>query len=134
MNDEDLFEALYHFSSHVHFHDDQDMLVVDEIEKGMNVDSHVLFFKTNDDSYAPLCTPQQLEERRAKGLCYNCDRNYSKGHKCNEKKLFYIDCEEEEEEDEEVEQILNIEETAPTISCHAFVGISTPQTLQIEEY
>ena len=39
-------------------------------------------------------TPQQLEEKIAKGLCYSCDRKYTKGHKCAEKKLFYIDCEE----------------------------------------
>ena len=31
-------------------------------------------------------TPQKLDERRAKGLCFNCDNKYSKGHKCNEKK------------------------------------------------
>jgi hypothetical protein len=35
-------------------------------------------------------TPQQLEERKAKGLCFNCDNKYSKGHKCGEKKLFYF--------------------------------------------
>ena len=46
-------------------------------------------------------TPQQLEEKRAKGLCYSCDRKYTKGHKCDEKKLFYIDCEEEEENEQE---------------------------------
>ena len=40
--------------------------------------------------------PQQLEERKEKCLCFNCDNKYSKGHKCCEKKLFYIDCEEEE--------------------------------------
>jgi hypothetical protein len=39
--------------------------------------------------------PQKLEEREEKGLCFNCDSKYSKGHKCGEKKLFYIDCEEE---------------------------------------
>lgn len=33
-------------------------------------------------------TPQQLEEKREKGLCYSCDHKYSKGHKCVEKKLF----------------------------------------------
>jgi hypothetical protein len=44
-------------------------------------------------------TPQQLEERKVKGLCFNCDSKYSKGHKCGEKKLFYIDCEEEEEQE-----------------------------------
>ena len=40
-------------------------------------------------------TPQKLEEEREKELCYSCDRKYTKGHKCVEKKLFYIDCEEE---------------------------------------
>ena len=46
-------------------------------------------------------TPQQLEEKRAKGLCYSCDNKYIKGHKCAEKKLFYLDCEEEEEKKQE---------------------------------
>ena len=40
--------------------------------------------------------PQQLEEKIVKWLCYICDIKYTKGHKCVEKKLFYIDCEEEE--------------------------------------
>ena len=48
-------------------------------------------------------TPQQLEERKAKGLCFNCDSKYSKGHKCGEKKLFYIDYEEEGEQEQEKE-------------------------------
>ena len=46
-------------------------------------------------------TPQQLEEKRAKGLCYSCDSKYTKGRKCVEKKLFYIYCEEEEENEQE---------------------------------
>ena len=41
-------------------------------------------------------TPQKMEEKREKGICYSCDRKYTKGHKCVEKKLIYIDCEEEE--------------------------------------
>ena len=44
-------------------------------------------------------TPQQLEGKRVKGFFYYCDRKYTKGHKCDEKKLFYIDCKEEEEKD-----------------------------------
>jgi hypothetical protein len=43
-------------------------------------------------------TPQQIDERREKGLCFNCDIKYGKGHKCGERKLFYIDCEEEEDQ------------------------------------
>ena len=44
--------------------------------------------------------PQQMDEIRAKGLCFNCDSKYSKRHKCGEKKLLYIDCEEDEEKDQ----------------------------------
>ena len=86
-------------------------------------------------------TPQELEEIKEKGLCFNCDKKYSKGHKCDEKKLFYIDCEEEGEQeheqepsqDEDVESI-SFEELNPTISCNALDRISTPQTLKIEGY
>jgi hypothetical protein len=53
-------------------------------------------------------TPQKLEERKEKGLFFNCDNKYSKGHKCGEKKLFYIDCEEEEEQEQEPSQDENI--------------------------
>jgi hypothetical protein len=45
-------------------------------------------------------TPQQLEEIKEKGLLFNCDRKYIKGHKCGKKKLFYVDCEEEEEQEQ----------------------------------
>jgi hypothetical protein len=78
-------------------------------------------------------TPQQLEERKEKGLFFNCDVKYSNGHKCGEKKLFYIDCEEEEEQEQEPSQdekveAISSEELTPTISCNALAGIRTPQT------
>jgi hypothetical protein len=75
-----------------------------------------------------------MYERREKGLCFNCESKYNKGHKCYEKKLFYIDSEEAEDQELEQSQDLELEETTPTISCHALVGISTPQTLKIEGY
>jgi hypothetical protein len=60
-------------------------------------------------------TPQQLEERKEKVLCFNCDNKYSKGHKCGEKTLVYKDCEDEEEQEQEQEpsQYENVE----SISC-----------------
>jgi hypothetical protein len=90
-------------------------------------------------------TPQQLEERKAKGVCFNYDNKYSKGHKCGEKKLFYIDCEEEEKQEQEQEQeqepsqdenvdMISSEDLTPMISCNALAEISTPQTLKIEGY
>ena len=42
-------------------------------------------------------TPKQLKEKIANEICYNCDTKYIKGHKCVEKKLIYIDGEEEQE-------------------------------------
>jgi hypothetical protein len=83
--------------------------------------------------------PQKLEERKAKVLFFNCDKKYSKGHKCGDKKLFYIDCEEEEEQEQEPSQDENVgeissEELNPTISCNALAGTNTPQTLKIEGY
>eukprot|EP00253_Pinus_taeda_P034002 PITA_34002 len=85
-------------------------------------------------------TPQKLEEKRAKGICYSCDSKYTKGHKCAEKKLFYINSEEEEEKEQErskeedilQEQSLDEEQMNPTISCNALAGIITPQTIKIE--
>ena len=78
-------------------------------------------------------TPQQLEEKRAKGLCDSCDRKHTKGHKCAEKKLFYIEEEEnEQEEDIRQEPALEEEEMNLTISCNALARITTPQTLKIE--
>eukprot|EP00253_Pinus_taeda_P007903 PITA_07903 len=84
--------------------------------------------------------PQQLEEKRAKWLCYNCDRKYTKGHKCAENKLIYIDGEEDQEKEQEMskeedihqEPILEKEEVNLTINCNALFGITTIQTLKIE--
>ena len=85
-------------------------------------------------------TQQQLEEKREKGLCYNCDSKCTKGHKCAENKLFYIEYEKEEEKDQETSKEEDIrqdptrekEEMSPTISCKTLERITTPKTLNIE--
>jgi hypothetical protein len=68
-------------------------------------------------------TPPKMDERREKGLCFNCDNKYNKGHKCSEKELFYIGCEEEEDQELEPSQDLELKDTTPTIACHA---LATP--------
>jgi hypothetical protein len=78
-------------------------------------------------------TPQQRDERRAKGLCFNSDNKYNKRHKCGENKLFYIDYEEEEDQELEPPQDLGLEETTPTISCHALDDINTPPTSRYKD-
>ena len=93
-----------------------------------------IYRENNVPSYKPpqRLTPQQLDERRAKGLCFNCDNKYSKGHKCGENKLFYIECKEEEQKAQDPTQGHKLEVITPTISYHTFVEISTSQNLNIE--
>ena len=69
-------------------------------------------------------TPQKIEEKREKGLCFNCDSKYSRGYKCNDKKLFYIEGPNEVEEDqpiseEDKESGEELHDSQPIISCHA---------------
>lgn len=35
-------------------------------------------------------TPQQIEDKREKGLCFNCDRKYSRGNKCTHKLVSFL--------------------------------------------
>jgi hypothetical protein len=75
-----------------------------------------------------------MDERREKELCFNYDTKYNKRNNCSEKKLFYIDYEEEEDQELERSQDLYLEETTPMISCYALAGIDTRQTLKIQGY
>ena len=75
-----------------------------------------------------------MDGRRAKGLCFNWDKKYSKGHKCSEKKSFYIDFEDEDNQEVEPSQDLNSEETTPALSCHAFASIVTLKAPNTEGY
>ena len=50
-------------------------------------------YRENDVPYSnqpQRLSPQQLEERRAKGLCFNCDSKYSEGHKRGEEIILHI--------------------------------------------
>lgn len=68
----------------------------------------------------------EMEERRAKGLCYNCDELYTQGHK--RKKLFLIEGVEDCMEDTVQETL----EDDPEISIHAIAGTHGAQTMQIK--
>ena len=47
--------------------------------------------------------PKELEEKKAKGLCFKCNEKYTRGHQCNRKQLYAIDVDEREQEDSEQE-------------------------------
>ena len=76
---------------------EKDLMMERKVEsKNMAMNTRKAFSNTYRENNVPSSkppqrlTPQQLEERRAKGLCFNYDSTYSKGHECNENKLFYI--------------------------------------------
>ncbi|PIN21602.1 hypothetical protein CDL12_05681 [Handroanthus impetiginosus] len=49
-------------------------------------------------------TPQEMGERRAKGLCFNCNEKFTPGHQCKfpRRQLFVMDVKEVEEESEDI--------------------------------
>ena len=67
-------------------------------------------------------TPAEMDERRAKGLCFNCDEKFARGHRC--KRLFYI-----QSADAEEEQFEDFQEAQ--ISLLAVTGIPTSDTMQV---
>jgi hypothetical protein len=60
----------------------------------------------------------EMMERRTLGLCYNCDEQYVRGHKCP--KLFYLEVT-DFEEDGPSAPCQNTEEE-PLISLHTITG------------
>jgi hypothetical protein len=74
-------------------------------------------------------TPGEMAERRKRGLCYNCDEQYVRGHRCP--RLFYLEVT-DFEEDTGIEDESNPEDPAPIISLHALTGISSEGTMQLQ--
>jgi predicted aspartyl protease len=76
-----------------------------------------------------------MTQRRAEGLCFNCDEKYVQGHRC--KKLFVLevdDTDDDEEADEEIEcSALTLGEELPGISLHAITGVRAKgfQTMKV---
>lgn len=64
-----------------------------------------------------------MAERRAKGLCYNCDEQYEPGHQC--KKLFWLEISDEETMTQEAAD-------EPEISLHAITGKQNAKTMQLQ--
>ncbi|GAU15122.1 hypothetical protein TSUD_08600 [Trifolium subterraneum] len=83
-------------------------------------------------------SPAELQVRREKGLCYNCDEKYAQGHRC--KRIFHLLIVEPEDDVTDAStfqmEVPNSETqvdcTDPAqISLHALMGHSIPQTLRV---
>jgi hypothetical protein len=86
---------------------------------------------------------KEMEEIRAKRLCFGCSNKWLKGHKCQETKLFTLENSDEEEVDASTQRneeelvnlkekeikaqiVNNIESYRCEIYVHALAGLSTP--------
>lgn len=77
--------------------------------------------------YKPLhkrFTSAEIDEKRAKGLCFWCDEKFTFGHKRANRKLYSMVLEQMEEEDEAVEPVQSeTKEEGATVSLHALNGV-----------
>ena len=85
-------------------------------------------------SYKRL-TPEEMAERRKLGLCYNCDEQFVRGHKCA--RLFYLEVpdyiveEPDEPDDDPPTEQPAFDPEKPMISLSAVTGIRARDTMQL---
>ncbi|KAH0743125.1 hypothetical protein KY290_031118 [Solanum tuberosum] len=103
--------------------------------------------KSGNANGRKLLTAVEMDEKRAKGLCFLCDEKYVRGHECKAKKqLFLVElCEEGDvtmaedleldqfQDQEAIDNIANPEECM-TISLQAFTGVTGYQTIRVTGY
>jgi hypothetical protein len=78
-------------------------------------------------------TPIEMQDRRTRDLCFNCDKKFVPGH-CY-KKLFLIEGVYSEENGWENEGIMEQKgalDDEPVISLHAIIGSPTPSTMRVK--
>lgn len=82
-------------------------------------------------------TEKELQEKRAKGLCFKCDEKWGMGHKCQRRELSVLFMEDLEEED--MEGTLSgseappspTEEIPPEVSLNSVIGLTNPKTMKL---
>ncbi|CAA0829312.1 Unknown protein, partial [Striga hermonthica] len=80
---------------------------------------------------------EEMQRRREKGLCFNCDEKFTPGHRCKERRSFFIECVESEEDEvvgDEVKSAIDLHEEDPEISVHAMAGTQGPKTIKMSAW
>ncbi|EOX99286.1 Uncharacterized protein TCM_007912 [Theobroma cacao] len=76
-------------------------------------------------------SPKKLKDNRNKGLCFNCNKNFSPRYRY--KKLFLIKgCWSDDDDDADVE--LEDMDEVPKVSIHAISGTRVPQAMNVHEH
>lgn len=82
----------------------------------------------------------EMNEKRAKGLCFFCDEPYIQGHNCRIKKGIYMEEVLKDEDISEisdgdvVQELLNKLENSMPISLQSFTGVFGYQTIKVTGY
>ncbi|KAJ8629431.1 hypothetical protein MRB53_022754 [Persea americana] len=79
--------------------------------------------------------PKELEEKKAKGLCFKCNKKFTKGHQCKKKQLYVLDGDQEDSDqepiqEEESEEVLE-QEGDLQISINAITGSISYRTMRV---
>lgn len=78
-------------------------------------------------------TERELQDKRAKWLCYRCDSKWTIGDRCKNKELSVLLIEKEEGSGEEEgdSPLLPHEEVITEVSLNSVVGLSNPKTMKL---
>ncbi|KAF2299218.1 hypothetical protein GH714_030990 [Hevea brasiliensis] len=73
-------------------------------------------------------TWDEMQKRRAQGLCFNCDEKFTSGHRCKGPQLLILDGGTEESDTDEQNDLGVLQ---PEISLHALSGWTTQKTMRV---
>lgn len=85
----------------------------------------------------PVLTPEEMADRRARGICYGCDEKFDRNHRCVRKQLYILEVDDGVREEDPVGETEDCEEAGeednPLISIHAISGSTSRgfQTMRI---
>ncbi|KAA8544713.1 hypothetical protein F0562_019440 [Nyssa sinensis] len=95
---------------------------------------------TSDRNNPTSATPirrlswDEMQRRRAQGLCFNCNEHFTAGHRCQEPSLLLLEGHDDEADDnnDSVAQMILDNPHNSEITLHALSGWATPKTMRVE--
>lgn len=79
-----------------------------------------------------LLSTAEMRARREKGLCYNCEEQFTPGHKCKKSHMFFLMSEEEETEYMGATKSAEPPEEVVELSFHAMAGSAGVNTIKVQ--
>lgn len=82
-------------------------------------------------------TDKELQEKRAKGLCFKCDEKWGPGHRCRKKELSVLLMEDIDGDEVDGDYggsespSLPVTEIEPEVSLNSVIGLTNPKTMKL---